>query len=182
MKKTSLGWLALLVISLVAIVIQSKDSSQQLNAVSTDQPAKPASTALFEWNAAQVSTIHVRHAEAKAMTLKRSALQDWTADQKVDPGLWKNFDANVFLGTLSRAKEERRYGSAEEGARYGFVQPVVVRLTGLDESQLVAEISIGDLAPDGLSRYVLVKGKEQIMSIPNYHVKEMLRLYSSIHN
>lgn len=179
-KKTSLGWLALLVISLVAIVYQSTDNSDELLAGKSEHPAKPVTAALFAWSADQVSTIHVSHAEGKVLVLKRSALQEWTADQKVDAGLWKNFDVNVFLGTLSRAKEERQYGKPEDGSKYGFVNSVVVRLSGIDDSHPVAEISIGDLAPDGLSRYVFVKGKEQIVSIPNYHVKEMLRLYSSI--
>lgn len=180
LKKTSLGWLALLVISAMAIAYQSLDNSNELLAGKADQRAAPVSAALFTWNADQVSNIHINHSEGKALVLKRSVLQEWTADQKVDAGLWKNFDVNVFLGTLSRAKEERQYGKADDASKYGFVHPVVVSLTGIDAGHPVAEISIGDLAPDGLSRYVLVKGKDQIISMPNYHVKELLRLYSSI--
>jgi len=178
-KKTSLGWLALLVVSLLAIAYQSTDKSHELLATSADQHASHAATNLFVWNADQVSNIRVSHSDRKELLLKRSALQEWTANSKVDAALWKAFDVNVFLGTLSRAKEERQYGVVGDGSQYGFAHPVVVSLTGLDASHAVAEISIGDLAPDGLSRYVVVTGKDQIISIPNYHVKELLRLYSS---
>ena len=180
MKKISVGWLTLLVVSLLAIVYQSSDQSHQLLAVKAGQPAPQVAASLFVWNADQVSSIHVSQPDGKQLVLKRSDLQEWSADQKVNPALWKNFDVNVFLGTLSRAKEERQYGAAGELSQYGFVKPVVVSLSGLDASHPVAEISIGDLAPDGLSRYVQIAGKEKIISIPNYHVKELLRLYSSL--
>lgn len=180
MKKTSFAWLALLVISLMAIIYQSTSQSDDLLALNPDQHRSPAAAALFTWNADQVSTINVSQADRKALLLKRSVRQEWTADQKVDADLWKAFDVNVFLGTLSRAKEERQYGKAAEGSKYGFEHPVVISLAGLDASHPVAAISVGDLAPDGLSRYVLVAGKDQIISIPNYHVKELLRLYSSM--
>lgn len=180
MKKGSVGWLTLLVVSLLAIVYQSADQSHQLQADKAGQHAPQVAASLFVWNADQVSTIRVSRPDSKELILKRAALQEWAANKKVDAALWKAFDVNVFLGTLSRAKEERQYGAVGDGSQYGFHHPVVVSLTGLDASHPVAEISIGDLAPDGLSRYVLLAGKDQIISIPNYHVKELLRLYSSI--
>lgn len=179
MKKISLGWLALLVMSILAIVYQSSDQSYALLADKAELHAVPAAT-LFSWNADQVSSIRVSQADSKELILNRAALQEWSANQKVNAAVWKSFDVNVFLGTLSRAKEERQYGKLKDVGQYGFVHPVVVSLSGLDAAHPVAEISIGDLAPDGLSRYVLVAGKEQIISIPNYHVKELLRLYSSM--
>ncbi len=179
MNKSSSGWLALLFVSVIAIIYQSTVKTGDILAEKNDpKPAQHADN-LFTWTADQISVIQVSLPGSKDLILKRTDRQEWSANRKVDAGLWKSFDVNVFLGTISRAKEERQYGKASEGNRYGFDHPVILRLEAMDAKQATAEIKIGDLAPDGLSRYVLIAGKDQIISIPNYHVKDLLRLYSS---
>ncbi len=180
MNKSSSGWLALLFVSVIAIMYQSADRSTDLLAEKNDQKSIAHAENLFSWTADQVTLIHVSLAGSKSLVLNRTEKQEWSASKKLDAALWKNFDVNVFLGTLSRAKEERQYGKEADGAKYGFAQPVVLRLEGMDAAHAIAEIKIGDLAPDGLSRYVLISGKDTIISIPNYHVKDLLRLYSSL--
>jgi hypothetical protein len=176
---SSSKWLVLLIASILAIAYQSKDSTDNLPQSEQDSPQAHKSANVFDWTADQIHVIHVSLTGSRALMIKRTERQEWSADIKVDAGLWKNFDVNVFLGTLSRAREERQYGPATEGGKYGFDHAVVLRLETQNAKQAAAEIKIGDLAPDGLSRYVLITGKDAIISIPNYHVKELLRLYSS---
>ena len=46
----------------------------------------------------------------------------------------------------------------------------------LHVSQPALSLEIGDLAPDGLSRYVLVAGQGMVVTIPNYHVANLTAL------
>lgn len=179
MNKSSSGWLALLCVSVVAVIYQSTVKPSDHLLENNHQHSTQHTENLFTWTADQISAIHVSAAGSNDLILSRTDRQEWSPSRKLDGALWKNFDANVFLGTISRAKEERQYGAATEGSKYGFDRPVIVRLDFIDTKQAAAEIKIGDLAPDGLSRYVLISGEDRIISIPNYHVKDLLRLYSS---
>jgi len=79
---------------------------------------------------------------------------------------------------FSRARVERRIGPAgEERRRFGLLFPdLVVAVYEVGRVQPALSLEIGDLAPDGLSRYVLVAGSGVVVTIPNYHVANLTAL------
>lgn len=79
---------------------------------------------------------------------------------------------------FSRARVERRIGPAgEERKRFGLLFPdLVVAVYVAGKAQPAFGLEVGDLAPDGLSRYVLVAGSGVVVTIPNYHVTNLTAL------
>ena len=46
--------------------------------------------------------------------------------------------------------------------------------------QPLAQYAVGDIAPDTLSRYVLVVGSSTVVTIPNYQIDNMLALIDTV--
>ena len=49
-----------------------------------------------------------------------------------------------------------------------------------DDLQPLAQYAVGDLAPDTLSRYVLVVGSAVVATIPNYQIDHLLGLIEAV--
>jgi hypothetical protein len=46
----------------------------------------------------------------------------------------------------------------------------------------LAQYAVGDLAPDGVSRYVLPLGSPSVFTIPDYQIQNLLSLIQSFSN
>lgn len=79
---------------------------------------------------------------------------------------------------FSRARVERRIGAAgDERKRFGLLFPdLVVAVYVAGKAQPAFSLEVGDIAPDGLSRYALVSGSGVVVTIPNYHVTNLTAL------
>ena len=49
-----------------------------------------------------------------------------------------------------------------------------------DDLQPLAQYAIGDLAPDMLSRYVLIVGSAAVATIPNYQIDNLLAVIEAV--
>ena len=84
---------------------------------------------------------------------------------------------------FSRMRIERTIGMAEAGSgRYGVALPTVIVLVYGAPSAPVVRLQIGDATPDGHSRYVLVPERGTIVTIPDYHVQNLLVLFDEVGN
>lgn len=85
----------------------------------------------------------------------------------------------AFSG-LSRTHMEREFPLGNE-AEYGLNAPeMFVLLYGLDTAQLLEKITVGTLAPDGLSRYVSSNLYAKVVSIANYQIENLQNLLKSV--
>lgn len=97
----------------------------------------------------------------------------------VDPAAAARIEQS--LGAFARARIERELGRVPDPGAYGVASPrVVILLYAPGASQPVVQYAVGDLAPDGLSRYVDVVGGPGIVTIPDYQVEQLLRLVATL--
>lgn len=83
---------------------------------------------------------------------------------------------NMALRGLSRAHMEREFPRGND-AEYGLNAPeMFVLLYGKDTAKLLDKFTIGTLAPDNLSRYVLSNNYPKVVTIANYQIDNLLNL------
>ena len=81
------------------------------------------------------------------------------------------------LATLSRARIERTLpADPARAAAYGLDNPALIVLLQARSGQVLQTLEFGDLAPDGLSRYVHLPQTRQVHTVPHYHLAGLLTL------
>jgi len=85
------------------------------------------------------------------------------------------------MAAFGRTRLEREFPLGRDGADYGVNAPeVVVVVYRPGQSQPLAQYAIGHVAPDTVSRYVLVVGRPMVATIPGYQVDNLLTLVHSL--
>jgi hypothetical protein len=85
------------------------------------------------------------------------------------------------MAAFGRTRLEREFPLGRDGADYGVNTPeVVVVVYRPGQSQPLAQYAIGHVAPDTVSRYVLVVGRPMVATIPGYQVDNLLALVHSV--
>ena len=98
-----------------------------------------------------------------------------------DPnGSWfgeRGKQVHQVIEIFGRSRLERKIEGMDRKF-YGLLSPVLrIRMSRRDQES-IADVYFGDLAPDGLSRYVLLNGSV-IATIPDYHFRNLLLLFSN---
>jgi hypothetical protein len=85
-----------------------------------------------------------------------------------------------FLGGLGRTRIERRFTLSDNDA-FGVTRPDMIILVYLpDQIEPRARYSVGDIAPDKLSRYVHIAGTSEVVSIANYQIRNIQSLLETV--
>ena len=96
-----------------------------------------------------------------------------------DPALAQRIERT--MAAFGRTRVEREFPLGRDGAEYGVSAPeVVVLVYRPGQSQPLAQYAIGHVAPDTVSRYVLVVGRPVVATIPGYQVDNLLALVRSV--
>jgi len=96
-----------------------------------------------------------------------------------DPAMAQRLEA-AFLA-FGRARLERRFALQTSGNAYGVTRPALLILVYRPQDrQPLAQYVIGDLAPDTLSRYVLLAESAVVATIPAYHIDNLLALIAAV--
>jgi len=81
-----------------------------------------------------------------------------------------------FLVGLNNARIER-FLETDEKSAYGVINPSLILLAYKDaEGSPLAQYAFGDQAPDGLSRYVLIMGRDDLVLIADYQHRNLIDL------
>ena len=92
-----------------------------------------------------------------------------------DPALAAAIERTVTA--FGRTRIERDFALERNGAAYGVASPeIVVLVYGDRQSQPLAQYAVGQVAPDSVSRYVLVVGQPVVVTIPSYQIDNLLGL------
>ena len=84
------------------------------------------------------------------------------------------------FAALGRTRMERFFKLDVQNA-YGVTSPkMVILVYGRGNSQPLAQFAVGDVAPDGLSRYVLRVGSASVVTIPDYQITNLLDLIQAV--
>jgi hypothetical protein len=86
----------------------------------------------------------------------------------------------AFAG-LARARMERQFKLEVQPGNYGLLSPqMIILVYGKGNPQPLAQYAVGDVAPDGLSRYVLPVGSSYVVTIANYQIDNLLNLIQAV--
>ena len=81
------------------------------------------------------------------------------------------------FAALGRARVERQFPLDRDAATYGVASPeVVILIHRRGESRPLAQYAVGHVAPDSVSRYVMVVGRPVVVTIPKYQIDNLLDL------
>jgi hypothetical protein len=92
-----------------------------------------------------------------------------------DPALAERIDRSFTA--FARARVEREFRLDRDSSAYGVAHPDVVILTyRRGQSQPLTQYAVGHVAPDTVSRYVMVVGRPVVVTIPKYQIDNLLEL------
>lgn len=81
------------------------------------------------------------------------------------------------VAALGRARSEREFELVGDGAGYGLTAPeMIILVYAPDRSRPLAQFVVGALAPDTVSRYLMVVGHRRVLTIPGYQIDNLLGL------
>jgi hypothetical protein len=81
------------------------------------------------------------------------------------------------FAALGRTRMERQLKIDVQTGAYGLTSPqMIIIVYGKDNPLPLAQFAVGDVAPDGLSRYVLPLGGSYVVTIANYQIDNLLGL------
>ena len=81
------------------------------------------------------------------------------------------------VAAFARTRTERQFALEREAAAYGVATPdIIVLLYRPRQAQPLAQYAVGSLAPDTVSRYVMVVGRPLVVTIPGYQIDNLLAL------
>jgi hypothetical protein len=84
------------------------------------------------------------------------------------------------FAVFGRTRLERQF-TMQTPQDYGLAAPeLLILVYRPDDLQPLAQYAIGDIAPDTLSRYVLIVGSPAVATIPNYQVDNILALIAAV--
>ncbi len=81
------------------------------------------------------------------------------------------------VAAFARTRTERQFALERDAAAYGVATPdIIVLLYRPRQAQPLAQYAVGGLAPDTVSRYVMVVGRPLVVTIPGYQIDNLLAL------
>ncbi len=122
----------------------------------------------FERDAADAWFYHGTHASAQA-----------AHEHQTDP-----VQAGIIdkaFAALGRTRMERQLKLDVQSGAYGLMAPQMIIIVYAKGNPLpLAQFAVGDVAPDGLSRYVLPVGGNYVVTIANYQIENLLGLIDKV--
>ena len=88
---------------------------------------------------------------------------------------------DLALAAFGRTRIERDFVLGRDAEAYGIASPdMIVLVYGSESAQPLAQYTIGDVAPDTFSRYVQAAGHDEVVTIPNYQITNLLDLIAAV--
>jgi hypothetical protein len=85
------------------------------------------------------------------------------------------------FAALGRTRLERQFKLDTQSGNYGLSSPqMIILIYGIGNPQPLAQYAVGDVAPDGLSRYVLPVGSSYVVTIADYQIDNLLNLVQAV--
>jgi hypothetical protein len=173
------GLLLVLVVAIAAIELRDRANAP----LDPDNVRDPRM--LLPVPVAQLGVVEIAHAGA-LHRFERDSAGGWfyhgvhTAAQgahahQPDPALAQRID--TALTAFGRTHIEREMSLAKGPQEYGLASPqMVILVYAPKELKPLAQYAVGDVAPDTYSRYILVVGRPNVGTIPNYQIENLLGL------
>jgi hypothetical protein len=173
-------WLLLAVLIVAIVVIEYADRR-----TASQSPNQVDARLLLELPLAQLGAVEIAD-RGRRHRFERDAAGAWfyhgehagTAaghTHRPDPALAERIERT--FAAFARTRIERRFALDRGGATYGVASPeILIFVYRPQEAQPLAQYAIGHVAPDTVSRYVMVVGRAEVGTIPKYQIDNLLEL------
>jgi hypothetical protein len=102
-----------------------------------------------------------------------------THTHNADPALAARIE-RAFLA-FGRTRIERQFSLTTLSGDYGVTTPeTIILVYRPNDPQPLAQYAVGDIAPDTVSRYVLLVGRSVVTTIPDYQIANLLTLIAAV--
>lgn len=174
--------LAVLVAAIVGIELTDRAGTQGGNG---GEPSRRDPRMLVPVSLEQVGAVEVVSA-GTLHRFERSAAGAWFYHgihakpdaahvHQADPAMAQRIE--TALQGFDRTRMERKLPTDQGVQQYGLAAPqMLVLMYRPQELQPLLQVAVGDLAPDKLSRYVIVAGDSSVVTIANYQIDNLLGL------
>jgi hypothetical protein len=182
-RRLIIVWVALALLAAAIVLIQRNDRA----GMKTDDEARderallPAS--IFDIGAVEIlnqGTLHRFERDAAGIWFYHGihAQSQAEHEHKVDPDAAARID-KAMIG-FGRTRMERQFPLNVQADEFGVTRPeIFIMVYAPRTPQPLARYAVGIVAPDGVSRYVLPVGKSHVVTIPNFHIDNLLNLIAS---
>jgi len=176
-------WALLAVLVAVIVIVEYRDRLHAASGTSERDARQLLPLPVNQLGAVEIADAGVLH------RFERDAAGQWfyhgvhtgteaSHTHAADPALTQRIER--AMAAFGRTRVEREFPLAGAGTEYGVATPqTVVLVYRPRESQPLAQYAIGQVAPDTVSRYVLVVGRPVVVTIPGYQVDNLLALVRS---
>ncbi len=181
-------WLLLAALVALVIYVNYRDRSRMPAAVAEKSYGVEGSRMLMPAPIEEIAAIELVTA-GKMHRFERDAAGAWfyhAMHESAHPGHQHQTKAQqveriqMAFAALGRTRMERYFKLDVENA-YGVTSPpMVILVYSKGNSQPLAQFAVGDIAPDGLSRYVLRVGSASVVTIPDYQITNLLDLIQAV--
>jgi hypothetical protein len=102
-----------------------------------------------------------------------------THTHDADPVLAELIDRT--FAAFGRTRTERQFALDRPDTAYGVTTPeILVLVYRPDQSRPLIQYAVGGIAPDTVSRYVMVVGTSVVVTIPGYQIDNLLALIQTV--
>jgi Domain of unknown function (DUF4340) len=172
-------WLLLAVLAVVIVTIEYVDRRATSESAQSDASAL-LRAAVDELGAVEIADrgrLHRFERDATGAWFYHGIHTEATAahTHTPDPALAERI-ASTFAA-FGRARIERQFPLDRNADVYGVATPEIVVLAyRRGQSQPLTQYAVGHVAPDTVSRYVMVVGNPMVVTIPKYQIDNLLDL------
>ncbi len=175
-------WFVLILLIAVIIYLQKREDADSAGGDGHGHVAAE-SRMLLPVAVAELGAIEIAH-EGTMHRFERDAIGNWfyhgthagnqaEHGHPMDPTLSERI-GKAFAG-LDKARKERDAPYDKNKDLFGVVVPKIIFLVYRpNETQPLAQYAVGDIAPDTHSRYVHQVGSPKVVTLPEYHIQNLL--------
>lgn len=180
-RKVVVVWLLLAALVVAIVLINRHDRAEIANATVETREARM----LLPIPMADIGAVEIAH-NGTVNRFERDATGAWFyhgvhsgAEQQHAHGSDPATSARIekSLAGFGRTSMERQFPLNVQNDEFGVTRPeIFIMVYRPKEMQPLSRYAVGTVAPDKLSRYVLPVGSTQVVTIPEFHIENLLTL------
>ena len=182
-RRLAIVWLVLAVLAAAIILIERGDLAAMKAGENARDDRMFLPVSILEIGAVEVlnkGTLHRFERDTAGLWFYHGvhAESQRQHEHNVDPAAAARIDK--ALTGFGRTRKERDFPLNVQADEFGVTRPeifIIVYMPGAP--QPLARYAVGVIAPDSVSRYVLPVGQSRVVTIPTYHIDNLLNLIAS---
>jgi len=182
-RRLAVVWLVLAVLAAAIILIERGDRAAMKAGENARDERMFLPVSILEIGAVEIlnqGTLHRFERDTAGLWFYHGihAESQQQHEHTVDPAAAARID-KAMTG-FGRTRMERQFPLNVQADEFGVTRPEIFIMVYLPKSpQPLSRYAVGIVAPDSVSRYVLPVGQSSVVTIPTYHIDNLLNLIAS---